>query len=129
MYMTKRYCIIFQGLLAGHEQFRQRMAALGASPDVLERMMSRAPLVVKDDLTLGQARRYSELIREAGGKVAIYDRGWGERFEYRMGHPWTVAHFEKFTPCPRCGLKHLKGETCPRCGLMMSEQTESSRAG
>jgi len=127
--MTKRYCIIFQGVLAAHERFRQRMAALGAAPDVLERMMSRAPLVVKDDLTLGQARRYSELIREAGGKVAIYDRGWGERPEHRMGHPWAVAHFERFTPCPRCGLKHLKEETCPRCGLMMSEQTESSRTG
>jgi ribosomal protein L32 len=127
--MTKRYCIIFKGVLAGHEQFRQRMAALGASPDVLERMMSCAPLVVKDDLTLGKARRYSERIREAGGKVAIYDQGWGERFEHRMGHSWTIAHFERFTPCPRCGLKHLKGETCPRCGLMMSEQTESSWTG
>jgi len=127
--MTKRYCIIFQGVLAGHERFRQRMAALGASADVLDRMMSRAPLVVKDELTLGQARKYSELIREAGGKVAIYDRGWGEHLEHRMGHPWAVTHFERFTPCSRCGLKHLKGETCPRCGLMVGEQTKSSEVG
>jgi ribosomal protein L32 len=127
--MTKRYCIIFQGVLVGHERFRQRMGALGTSTDVLDRMMSRVPLVVKDDLTLGQARRYSKLIREAGGKVAIYDRGWGEPLEHRQGHPWAVAHFERFTPCPRCGQKHLKGETCPRCGLMMRERTEKSRAG
>jgi len=127
--MTKRYCVIFQGVLDGHERFRQRMTALGTTPDVLERMMSRAPLVVKGDLTLGQARRYSELIREAGGKVAIYDRGWADGLEHRMRQPWAVAHFERFTPCPRCGLKHLKGEICPRCGLMVSEHTERSSAG
>lgn len=125
--MPKRYCVIFQGLMSDQERFRHRMAALGASPDVLERMMSRAPLVVKEDLTLEQAKRYSDLIRGAGGKVAIYDRGWGERHAHRLSHPWAVAHFEKFTPCPRCGLKHLKGETCPRCGLMISEKTETSR--
>jgi hypothetical protein len=127
--MTKRYCIIFQGVLAGHERFRQRMEALGATQEVIERMMSRAPLVVKDELTLGEARRYSDLIREAGGRVAIYDRGWGEGPVPRMGHPWSVAHLDKFTPCPRCGLKHLKVESCPRCGFVKCEQSESSKIG
>lgn len=127
--MDKRYCVIFQGVLTGHERFRQRMEDLGTSPDVLDRMMSRAPLVIKNDLTLGQAQRYSELIRGAGGKVAIYDRGWGARLERRSGHSWEVKHLEKYSPCPRCGLKHLKGESCPRCGLMTNEETEYGRAG
>jgi hypothetical protein len=127
--MTKRYCIIFQGLLEGHERFRQRMAALGATQEVIEQMMSRAPLMVKDELTLGEARRYSERIREAGGRVAIYDRRWGGGPEPGTGHPWSVTHLDKFTPCPRCGLKHLKAVSCPRCGLMKSEQMESSKVG
>jgi hypothetical protein len=116
--MTKRYRILFQGVLQDEEAFKARMRGLGTPSDVVDGLLGRAPVVVKSDLTLGDARRWAEQIQQAGGRVTIQEDGLQED-RSRCRHLFSFAGLSAFTVCPVCGLKQLRRAGCERCGTRL----------
>ncbi|MFP3929092.1 MAG: hypothetical protein ACLFUP_09320 [Desulfobacteraceae bacterium] len=114
--MLKIYQVVLLELLTSEDAFRRRMKALGADPAALDRLLSaEPPLVMKRNMSLGYARRYAEAVREAGGRVLIREDGTAKEVSRGKG-PAKIPPLERFTMCPQCGLKQIKGRTCERCG-------------
>jgi hypothetical protein len=113
--MYKKYRIIFWGLLDRGENFRARMYKLGVSPDAVEYIIQKAPIVLKRNMTLGDARQYAEAILYAGGRVYIQENGIFEE-SCRTNRTFSIQPLENFTMCPHCGYKQLKEEACAKCG-------------
>ena len=63
--MIKTYRVVFQGLLSRETAFREGMERLGVGPETVDRMLSAAPVPIKQDLTLRDARVYAEAVQEA----------------------------------------------------------------
>jgi hypothetical protein len=115
--MAKKYRVIFQGLIEKNKEvFEAGMLRLGASAEIVAKMFEKTPVILKGDLTLGDARRYADAVQDAGGRVTIREHGYFEESE-RMNGAVSIAPFNEFTMCPECGLKQPKGEACERCGF------------
>lgn len=111
----KKYRVLFKGLNQGEERFKRRMSRFGVPSDTIEVLLRKAPIVIKSDVTLKQARQYADAIQEAGGMVTIQEHGFFEE----SGHANRldpIAHFREFTMCPECGFKQPRSEACARCG-------------
>ncbi len=112
----KTYRVVLLGLLEPEHVFRGRMKALGAAPEVLDRMLSsELPFVMKRSMNLGYARRYAEAVQQAGGRVAIQEDGVAGEDAIRRNPP-RIQPLERFTMCSQCGFKQLKARFCERCG-------------
>ncbi|MBN1103704.1 MAG: ferrous iron transport protein A [Deltaproteobacteria bacterium] len=113
--MVKKYRITFLGLQQDLDEFRERMFDLGFAPGAVERIVQNAPVVLRKDMTLGDARQVADAIQVAGGKVSIQDDGLSEE-PVRIGPSMDVKPFEYFTMCPECGHKQPRSQVCVRCG-------------
>ncbi len=91
------------------------MRALGVYSNVVDRLLESAPVAMKQDLPLRDARRYAEAVQDAGGKVSIQEHG-RIRDERRPSSRGCIPSLEAFTECPECGLKQLREKACERCG-------------
>ena len=107
-------------LLESKEEFKLRMSRLGVSPATVEQIIHNAPVVLKGNLTLGDARHYADAIQAAGGRVNIQEHGLFEEPE-RINRPLDIKSLENFTMCPECGFKQIKAETCAKCGFVLGE--------
>ncbi len=116
--MVKKYRIFFHGINGEEETFRVRMAHLGAPPEIVDKMLSDAPIILKTGLSLENSRRYAEALQDAGGRVTIEENGYFEKSR-RVVHSVPVAPFEDFTMCPECGFKQPKGLICIKCGFRL----------
>jgi hypothetical protein len=115
--MAKKYRVIFHGLIKENiEAFEAGMLRLGAPVEIVAKMFEKTPVILKGDLTLGDARRYADAVQDAGGRVTIQEHGYFEE-SVRMNAAVSISPFNEFTMCPECGLKQLKGEACQRCGF------------
>ncbi len=123
--MTKKYRVLFHGLSGNKEAFKARMVRLGAPPETVDKMIKKAPIILKEGLTLEASRRYADAVQEAGGGVTIQEHEHSEEPE-RVNHSISIASFKDFTMCPECGFKQQKGETCVKCGFML-KKTEKRR--
>ena len=112
--MTKKCRVLFQRPSGDEGAFKSQMIRLGVNTETLDKIVGKAPLILAQGLTLGAARRYADAIQLAGGKVTIQEHGWFEETR-RMSRGISVAPFENFTMCPRCGFKQPKGEKCVKC--------------
>ncbi|HUU41789.1 MAG TPA: hypothetical protein VMW42_12705 [Desulfatiglandales bacterium] len=113
--MAKKYRVTLLSLSAGIEEFRQNMAKLGVSGNTLNKYIEKAPIVLKRDLSLEEARRYAEAIIDAGGLVNIQETGESPNkphLEQRIVPPSL-----NFSFCPNCGFKQEKSNCCVRCGF------------
>jgi len=93
------------------------MARLGASPESVDMMIRKAPVILKEGLDPAYSRRYADAVQEAGGIAEI------QRYEPVEGsenHAMVIAPFEDFTMCPECGLKQQKKDICVRCGFRLA---------
>lgn len=124
--MIKTYRIVFQGLSASEETFRERMHALGVEPEAVTRMLEGAPAVMKRGLTLGPARLYAEAVQDAGGNVSIQEHGW-IRESARPDIRDPIPPLEDFTMCPECGMKQLRKAFCERCRSPLEDDPARSR--
>lgn len=115
--MVKKYRIIFLGLLESLQCFKERMSTFGIPSTTVEQIVQKAPVVLKAELTLADARQYAEAVQLAGGKVNIQEQGLFEEPD-RPRKSVEVKPFEYFTMCPECGYKQPKGETCVKCGYL-----------
>ena len=120
--MTKKYRVLFLGLVGNEEAFKARMSKLGASIPTVDLMISKAPVILKGGMTLKEARQYADAVQFAGGKVNIQEQGLFEEPE-TMNRPLHIKPLEDFIMCPECGYKQLRGRACVKCGLVFEAET------
>ena len=123
--MEKRYKVVFLGLVKTEDYFKEGMSRLGMSPTEVERIIIDAPVILKEDMTIGIARRYADDIMQAGGKVNIEEYGFFKDDPEKKTRPLKFEPLESFTMCPQCGHKQLKAEQCVKCGFVLSEKTQT----
>jgi len=114
--MTKQYRVVFLGFKDDADAFRDNMAELGVPYDTLDKYIRKAPIVLKRDLDLADARKYADAIINAGGLVNIQETG-----EF-PDTPSTAdnrpnAPDPDFVLCPNCGFKQQRKDRCVRCGF------------
>jgi hypothetical protein len=112
--MAKKYRIALFGLRADKESFRKNMTRLGVSNATLDKYIERAPVVLKRDLTLKDARKYAEAIINAGGLVNIQETG---EFPHKSSIEKRILPAEDFVLCPNCGFRQKRKDFCVRCGF------------
>lgn len=113
--MIKKYRVVFLDLQESKERFKEGMGRLGVSSAVVDHMIQIAPVILKGDMTLGDARQYAGAVLEAGGRVNIQEHGLFEESK-QPGSAVSIRPLEHFTMCPECGFKQLKGQDCVKCG-------------
>jgi len=114
--MNKKYRVVFFGIALDTDVFRQNMAKLGVPDSTLDKYMKNAPVVLKRDLSLADARRYAETIINAGGLVNIQETG--EFLETKSpAERISISSKQDFVLCPNCGFKQIKEDFCARCGF------------
>jgi len=112
--MIKKYRVVFFGITVDKEIFRQNMSKLGVSDSTLDKYTKNAPVVLKRDLRLEDARRYAEAIINAGGLINI--QGTGEFPETESSpEKISISSNQDFVICPNCGFKQKKEDFCVRC--------------
>jgi len=116
--MKKEYRVLFLGLSGNEKDFRFRMTRLGASPESVDMMIRKAPVILKEGLDSVYSRRYADAVQEAGGKAEL--QGY-EPVEVSTNHSMVIAPFEDFTRCPECGLKQHKKDICVKCGFRLAK--------
>ena len=117
--MSKKYRVALFGITVDSEVFRENMAKLGVSASTLDKYIKKAPVVLKRDLRLADARRYAEAIISAGGLVNIQETGEFPETKSPLERSTTSSH-QDFTLCPNCGFKQKKEDFCVRCGFDLS---------
>ena len=115
--MTKKYRVLFLGLVGNEEAFKARMSKLGASVPTVDLMISKAPVILKGDMTLKEARQYADAVQFAGGKVNIKEHGLFDESE-TMDKSLHIKALEDFIMCPECGYKQLRERACVKCGYI-----------
>jgi hypothetical protein len=117
--VAKKYRVVFLGVNVALDVFSEHMAKLGVSGPVLENYIKKAPVVLRRDLSLADARRYAEAIINAGGLVHIQETGEFPdiRPSYRK---MSASPHEDFMVCHTCGFKQKRGDRCVRCGFELS---------
>ena len=119
--MAKKYRIALFGIKAKEDIFRQNMAKLGVSGSTLDKYIEKAPVVLKRDLSLEEARKYAEAIINAGGFVNIQETGeFPDKFSFEQQ---STLSAEDFILCPNCGFKQKKKDCCVRCGFDLHSST------
>ena len=114
--MDKKYKIVFFNLLKEKDYFKDQMSILGVSGDVSEEIIEKAPVILKKDLSLKDARIYADAVFEAGGKVTIQFEN--DRIDRDQNDSLSaMVSLENFTMCPQCGYKQIKAATCIKCGF------------
>ena len=112
--MKKKYRILFLGLSINKEGFKVQMAHLGVSPETVDIIIEKAPVILKEGLDSKSSTLYADAVRDAGGIVEIQEDDSAEKI---VTHSIAIAPFNDFTMCPECGLKQHKREVCIRCGF------------
>ena len=116
--MAKKYRVTLFGIKTEKAVFRKNMAKLGVSGSILDKYIERAPVVLKRNLHLEQARKYADAIIDAGGFVNIQETGEfpsKSSFEQK-----SISSKEDVIICPNCGFKQEKENFCARCGFDLS---------
>jgi hypothetical protein len=114
--MGKTYRIIFSGLVGDSESFKRKMLRLGVTGDVSEGIIKKAPVILKQGLSLKDARAYADALIQAGGKATMQAESRPQENQEKSTLS-SVISLKSFTMCPQCGYKQLKTERCIRCGL------------
>ncbi len=117
--MTKKYRVVFFGIALEREIFGQNMAKLGVSDSTLDKYIRKAPVVLKRDLSLADARRYAETIINAGGLVNIQETGEFSKIK-PAAEKLDISSSQDFVICHNCGFKQKKEDSCVRCGWILS---------
>lgn len=114
--MNRVYRVVFLGLLEKEEYFKSRMSKMGISPDLVENIIEKAPVVLKESQSLEYIRKYAEAVYRAGGDVNIRACNAGDPVRDDSG---DIPAMDEFTQCPQCGYKQIKNKTCTKCGFVL----------
>lgn len=120
--MDKKYLCIFKGVKGDEAGFRAAMHRLGLGDEFLDELIARAPVVVKRDVELREARRYADTLQDAGGLVSILENGVVAE-KRPTGGVRPITPFEDFAMCPECGFKQAGSPRCVKCGRRLESGT------
>ncbi len=114
--MNKMYRVVFIGLIQTEEYFRSRISRLGVSPEDADKILERAPVVLKEAESLDYIQKYARAVIDAGGNVDIRrcDSAGSLKTESN-----GIPGMSSFTQCPQCGHRQPKKELCVRCGFIL----------
>jgi hypothetical protein len=119
--MNKKYRVLFHGLIEDKAVFKTQMKHLGVPSGTVDRIIREAPIILKGGFTLAGARKYADVVQDAGGIVTIQENGYFEE-STRIEVSNSFASFKDITMCPECGLKQPKGKICERCGFKFKDE-------
>lgn len=111
--MNKVYKVVFFGLSEKEELFKERISSLGISLEKANKMIKKAPVVLKENESLDYLKKYAAAITGAGGWVKIFTSSLREE----AGDKSNIPAMASFIQCPQCGFRQLKKEKCDKCGL------------
>ncbi len=111
--MSKVYKVVFLGLSEREELFKERMSSLGISSEKANKMIKKAPVVLKENESLDFLKKYAAAITGAGGWVKIFSCSLKEKGDAES----NIPAMDSFIQCPQCGFRQLKEEECVKCGL------------
>lgn len=113
--MSKIYKVILLGLLEKRESFKKNMSMLGVYPEVMEEIINKVPVILKEGKSFEYLKRYAKAISDAGGRVDI--RSY--EIENSDDDIINIEPLKNFTVCPQCGYKQLKKNACEKCGYLL----------
>ena len=112
--MDIRYRVIFLDLVECKDTFIEGMSRFGASKETIVQVIQKAPVILKEGISLGYAKKYADAIQEAGGRITIEEqRLFGVK--QKSDSSFQIEPLENFTRCPQCGHKQLKADACVKC--------------
>ncbi len=120
--MPKKYRVVFHGISGDAADFKSRMVRRGAVPATVDAMVRKAPIILKQGISLDFASRYAEAVRKAGGRVMVQEWNGPEK---SGREPISIASFKDFMMCPECGFKQQKREFCLKCGSRLVKTAQS----
>ena len=115
--MNKMYRVVFTGLLQPEKYFKTRISRLGVSPEDADKMLKKAPVVLKEAESIEYIKKFAMAITRAGGNVDIRACKFAESKKSGQG---TIPGMSSFTQCPQCGHRQPKKELCVRCGFILT---------
>ena len=69
---NKKYRLLFTGLIDDRDIFREKMAQKGVKHSLVDQMLSEAPVIIKQNLTLESARKYVDILSEMGPALLFW---------------------------------------------------------
>ena len=121
--MTKSYRVVFLGFNGEKDTFLNCMLQLGVEAEMVDTMIAKAPIVLKDEMTLDYAQLYGEAIQQAGGVVIIQEDG-PSKDRKKIRRSVHILPLDHFIMCPECGHKQVKAEICKRCGSTLIKKPD-----
>jgi hypothetical protein len=118
--MNKRYLVIFSGIHETVDLFKSRMSGLGVSSIIVEKIIRKAPVILKAGMAYEQAKKYADAVQKTGGIVEIQEHGF-IKDQCKDESYLNIEPLENFTMCPQCGYKQHKKEVCVKCGFSLKE--------
>ena len=118
--MKRRYCVIFIDLNKERDFFISEMSELGVDSETAVKILQKAPVILKSNMSFEAAKRYASAVTMAGGKVKL--EGYSIFENGQVDQSLTIKKLENFIMCPQCGYKQLDESTCMRCGFSFSKQ-------
>ncbi len=117
--MAKQYRVVLLGINNDDETFRNNVAKLGVPHNAVDKYIKKAPVVLKRDLSLADARKYADAIIDAGGLVNIQETG--EIPDIQTSGDRRISFTDQdFVQCPNCGFKQKRADVCVRCAFDLS---------
>ena len=115
--MAKAYSVVFDGLNVPKSDFYMVMDKLGVNENEINYLNQPLPVVIKDGVSLKEARYYADVIMAAGGRVNIIEAWEIKATHAENSHNTTTipSTFADFIVCPECGFKQYKNTLCIRC--------------
>ena len=121
--MKRRYCVIFIDLDKERDFFISGMSGLGVDSETAVKILQKAPVILKSNLSFEEAKRYAEAVKRAGGRVKL--EGYSILGNGQVNQSLTIKTLENFIMCPQCGYKQLEESSCTRCGFSFSKQNRN----
>jgi hypothetical protein len=126
---TAGYRVIFQGIQPDHDVqvVKQALAeAFHSTPEKMELLLSKLPIVVKENVDRETALKYQEVILKAGGDCRLESPGETE------GDFSAPAEPPPLKVCPKCGYQAVSPDDplltaygglgeCPACGIILAK--------
>lgn len=117
--MNRHYAVIFSGTHETADLFKTRMSGLGISSTIVDRIIQKAPVILKAGMSYERAKKYADAVHKAGGLVEIREYGMIKK-QGKEESDLHIEPLEKFTMCPQCGYKQRKKEACVKCGFRLN---------
>jgi ribosomal protein L32 len=121
--VKRRYCVIFVDLNKERDFFVSEMSGLGVDSETAVKILQKAPVILKSDMSFEEAKRYADAVKMAGGRVKL--EGYSILGNGQVNQSLTIKKLENFIMCPQCGYKQLDESACMRCGFSFSKQNRN----